>query len=78
MTSPNSSAKEAKFKILDERDLRSLQHIWTVSDSHLLLGLPYAKVGLMADAEKEFDELVHENPHSLLAAKLFRSVQSGR
>jgi hypothetical protein len=78
ITSPASSARETKFEILGERDLESIQRIRTVSNSHLLLGLLYAKLGLIADAEKEFGELLRQNPNSLLVAKLAHSVQSGR
>jgi len=43
IASPASSASEVRFKILDERDLETLQRVQSVSNSHLLLGLFYCQ-----------------------------------
>jgi hypothetical protein len=46
--------------------------------SHLALGAFYAKVGLLAEAERELEELVRLNPNAQVAKQLLRSAQSIR
>jgi hypothetical protein len=46
--------------------------------SHLALGVFYAREGMLAEAEREFQVLVNDNPGSQIAASLLRAVQSWR
>ena len=48
------------------------------STSHLALGVFYAKVGLVTDAEREFHTLIQLNPQSDLPRKLLQSVRKLR
>jgi len=48
------------------------------SDSHLALGVFYAKVGLVTEAEREFQKLIQLNPQSELPRKLLQSVRNLR
>lgn len=77
--SPIRPAPDAKFKVLDaaksdEIDQAKKQY----GSSHLLLGVLYAKAGLLGEAETEFQKFLKENPKSELARKLLRQVQSRR
>ncbi|MDQ3687246.1 MAG: hypothetical protein M3430_16845 [Acidobacteriota bacterium] len=76
--SPGVEAPERKFKVLDEKGAGELKHLKNKSKSHLALGVFYARAGMIAEAEREFQTLVKENPHSDVARKLLRSVRSWR
>lgn len=76
VTSPATPAPQAKFRVLDERasaDLKLLEE--AAPDSHLARGVLYARAGLLAEAEAEFQKLVSLNPRSPVARKLLRSVR---
>jgi hypothetical protein len=69
----------ATFRILSTeqaREIRRTREEW--GDSHLLMGLIYAKAGLIAEAEREFRELASANPDSVTARNLLNSVQAKR
>jgi hypothetical protein len=53
---------------------------WTraAGGSHLVLGVTYARAGLLEEAGREFEALVRENPESPLARQLLEQVQSRR
>ena len=69
---------EMKFKILDSERVTELDHLKTSSRSHLALGVFYAREGMIAEAEREFEVLVQENPRSVVALKLLKEIQSWR
>jgi hypothetical protein len=76
ITSPQTPAPPAKFRVLDEVAFRQIQQLQNLKpESHLLLGLAYAESGLVLEAEKQFQELVRLNPDSALAAKLLESLR---
>src|SRR6266498_301967 len=72
------SPPQAKFKILDDQTLKQLNELKANSQSHLALGVFYAREGMIAEAEREFQMLVRENPRSQVIRKLLRNVQSWR
>jgi hypothetical protein len=73
---PAPPSPEAKFRILEQSKLKELNSIRAqYPQSHLLLGLAYAKFGLMDEAVKEFKELKQQNPDSMLADKLLASLK---
>lgn len=74
-SSPISS--QAKFKVLGENGLRELNQL-RLRQSHLALGLFYAREGMIAEAEREFGILVKDNPDSAVAKKLLKDVTSWR
>jgi hypothetical protein len=76
ITVPAAPAPRAEFKVLDSRTADDLEKIRTVTNSHLVLGILYARHGLRLDAERELEVLAQENPQSLLAAKLLSDVRS--
>ncbi len=76
--SPGVEAPEMKFKVLDEKGVGELNRLNKSSKSHLALGVFYAQVGMVTEAEREFQMVVKENPRSAVALKLLRSVQSWR
>jgi predicted anti-sigma-YlaC factor YlaD len=66
---------QGKFKVLGhdkERELNQLK----ARQSHLALGLFYAREGMIAEAEGEFGLLAKANPNSVLAKRLLRQVRS--
>lgn len=75
VVSPSASAPEMKFAVLSTADLQELNHL-KKSNSHLALGVFYARVGLLNEAEREFEGLVELNPQSELSRKLLQSVRS--
>jgi hypothetical protein len=77
IVSPSASAPEMKFAILSGNDLIELNQL-RKSDSHLALGIFYARVGLVTEAEREFQRLIQLNPQSELPRKLLQSVRSLR
>lgn len=69
---------QAKFKILGEDKVRELNRLQTGSQSHLALGLFYAREGMISEAEREFGNLVKQNPDSAVAKRLLKDVRSWR
>lgn len=72
----STSASSVKFKVLEEGKLRELNRLKTNSKSHLALGVFYARAGMIAEAEREFQILAKENPRSPIAQKLLQEIQS--
>jgi hypothetical protein len=77
IVSPSAPAAEVKFAILSGNDLNELNQL-KKSDSHLALGVFYARVGLITEAEREFQKLIQLNPQSALPRKLLQSVRNLR
>lgn len=74
--SPSSPAPQAKFRVLDnaaQNEIAKLEN--SAAKSHLALGVLYAQNGLNAEAKREFEILVQENPKSAIARKLLASVK---
>jgi hypothetical protein len=74
IVSPGAAAPAMKFPVLSAKDLQRLNHLKR-KRSHLALGVFYGKVGLLPQAQREFEELVRLNPKSHVPKKLLRSVQ---
>jgi len=77
VVSPSASAPEIKFAVLSTADFQELNHL-KKSNSHVALGVFYARVGLLNEAEREFESLVELNPQSELPRKLLQSVRTIR
>lgn len=77
VVSPSASAPEMKFAVLSTADTQELNRL-RKSDSHLALGVFYARAGLLNEAESEFESLIKLNPQSELPRKLLQSVRSIR
>ena len=75
VVSPSASAPEIKFAVLSTADFQELSRL-KKSNSHLALGVFYARVGLLNEAEREFEGLVELNPESELPRKLLQSVRT--
>jgi hypothetical protein len=73
--SPSASDPEMKFAVLSTVDFQELSRL-KKSNSHLALGVFYARVGLLNEAEREFEHLVELNPQSELSRKLLQSVRT--
>jgi anti-sigma factor RsiW len=77
ITSPVAPAPRAQFKIVDAETARGINLVRGAHpDSHLTLGILYARAGLLDDAEREFQLLVNANPHSEVARTLLNRVRS--
>jgi hypothetical protein len=77
VVSPAASAPEIKFAVLSTTNFQELSQL-KKSNSHLALGVFYARVGLLNEAEREFDSLIELNPQSELPRKLLQSVRTIR
>ncbi len=77
VSSPAASAPEARFGILDQEKALELS-LLKRTPSHLALGVFYARAGMLAEAEREFQSLVNDNPQSKVAIKLLRRIRSWR
>jgi hypothetical protein len=77
ITAPAQDAPEACFEVLEDREARELDAAQRVAgDSHLALGVTYARAGLLEEAEREFRLLLEENPASATAQKLLRDLRA--
>jgi len=77
VSSPAASAPEARFGTLSEKEMLELGQL-KKAPSHLALGVFYARAGMLAEAEREFQSLASDNPQSQIAIKLLRRIQSWR
>lgn len=75
ITSPGPSVPERKFQVLSTGNLQQLNNI-KKSRSLLALGLFYAKVGMIAEADFHLQNLLRQNPNSSQARKLVTEVRS--
>jgi hypothetical protein len=79
ITAPLAPAPRAQFHLIEADKLNALARLkQQTPPSHLALGLMYARLGLMSEAEAEFRKLVKENPDSAAAKRLLRTVQTWR
>jgi hypothetical protein len=79
LISPPPGEPEARFRILDRaRAGELMQARRTYAGSHLMLGLLYARDGLLDNAELEFRKLRKANPSSAIARRLLAHVQAMR
>lgn len=79
IVSPPPTAADARFKVLEETRAEELNSAERLRPrSRLLLGALYARAGLLDEAEREFQQLVEENPRSRVARELLRDVKSRR
>jgi anti-sigma factor RsiW len=77
ITSPVAPAPRAQFKIVDEETAREINQVRSAhTDSHLALGILYARAGLLDDAEREFQLLLNANPGSEIARTFLNRVRS--
>lgn len=77
IVSPALPAPQAKFRVLETAKARELERARReVPDSHLALGVLYARAGLFGEAEREFQLLLSANPRSRVARRLLSQVRS--
>jgi anti-sigma factor RsiW len=75
-TVPAPPAPEARFRILSAAEEADLIRVrGTSGDSHLVLGLQYARAGLLDEAGQELRTLREQNPGSETVAALLDSVE---
>ncbi|HEX8353150.1 MAG TPA: hypothetical protein VF611_09640 [Pyrinomonadaceae bacterium] len=76
VTSPSAPAPQARFRVLDaDADDRLTRLEKAAPKSRLARGVAYAQAGLLDEAEAELTELLKENPRSLVARDLLRSLR---
>lgn len=76
--SPSASEPEVKFKVLPEEKVRELNLLKQTTNSHLALGVFYAQAGMIAEAEREIQELADRNSTSPIARRLLNTIRSWR
>jgi len=72
---PGTSQTQMKFMVLSDRGAKELEEL-KKANSHLALGVFYAREGMVTDAELEFQILIQANPKSSVLKKLLKQVQS--
>jgi hypothetical protein len=79
IVSPKPPLREARFRILGQRNLVALAKLKaSAGNSHLVMGVFYWKYGLLEQSEREFQALAQANPNSTAVAELLASVRSLR
>jgi hypothetical protein len=77
--SPMPPTPKPKFKVLDLAQAEELDRARKdYAGSHLILGVLYARAGLLDSAESEFQALLAANPESQVAQQLLRNVRELR
>jgi hypothetical protein len=77
ITAPTAPAPRSQFRVLRSAQLAELKDAREREPrSHLALGVLYARVGLVKEAEREFNKLASENPDSAIARKLLAEMKS--
>lgn len=76
---PSAPGMLARFQVMSKANADKLaQARETHSNSHLIMGLLYARVGLRDEAEREFKALLSANPKSTVARRLLRNILKRR
>jgi len=79
ITAPTAPAPRARFRVLRLAEVKDLiEARGREPRSHLALGVICARMGLVNEAETEFNILVKQNPDSVLARRLLAEVKSWR
>jgi len=78
IVAPAASAREARFNVLSNEKFEALARLHNQPKSHLVTGLFYANSGMISEAEQEFQALASDNPHSVLALRLLKTIRSWR
>ena len=74
---PAAGAARVKFKVLEHAQAEAVERARKAyAGSHLLMGLIYADAGLLADAEREFGDLLKANPQSSVVRTLLHRVRA--
>jgi hypothetical protein len=76
VTAPAAPAPQVRFRVLTASASDSLAQLEkTNPHSRLARGVAYAQAGLIKEAEAELEELLKQNPRSLVARDLLRSLR---
>jgi hypothetical protein len=79
IVSPAPTHSAAQVKILEQVKINELARVkGSQPNAHLLLGILYAKAGLLDEAAREFTILLRNNPGSDIAQKLLNRVKANR
>jgi hypothetical protein len=74
---PSPAQTAVQVKILEQTAVNELAQVRKLHpDSHLLLGILYAKTGLLDEATREFTILLKNNPQADVVKKLLNSVKA--
>jgi anti-sigma factor RsiW len=77
--SPRPPTPQAKFRVLDQsRALELAQSQRAYASSRLTMGLLYARLGMLEEAERELRALQKANPNSAIARQLLAKIQAMR
>ena len=76
---PPAQAADARFKILEKAKVDELTRAKSASGgSHLVMGIMYARHGLVAEAEAELEVLRAENPKNQVVGRMVKSLRLQR
>ncbi len=74
---PAPDAPEMRFRVLDQNafgEIRRAEKFY--AGNHLMLGLIYARHGLLDESEPHFQALLKQNPNSPLARQLLQTIRT--
>lgn len=74
--STTTSSPTGRFQVLGASDASKLTRLQKQTPSHLVLGMFYARVGMLPEAQQEFKALAKQNPNSAFVWKLLQTVQA--
>ena len=70
---------QAKFKVLEQSKANEIMTARKAYQGfHLLVGIVYARVGLVDEAEAEFQEILRANPQSDIPQRFIHSIRGSR
>ncbi len=79
VSAPAPQAPEAKFRVLAQTQADELANARkNYAGQHLPLGLLYARLGLLKEAERELQALAADNPQASIVQKLLHDLRSKR
>ncbi len=74
IVSPGPNSPEMKFQVLSSSDLEQLNQL-KKSRSRLALAVFYVNIGMLTEAEREFQLLLRQNPRSVVIKKLLSRIR---
>jgi hypothetical protein len=75
---PQPPQTPPRFRIADDRDAKEMGRLVGQNLPHLVLGIEYARLGLMENARAELSLLVGDNPQSAELRRLLDSLKKNR
>ena len=76
VVAPGPAAPEARFHLVATDQARAINALGSQQSPSAALGILYAQVGLLAEAEQELKSFLQVHPHSAKARRLLRQLKA--